>query len=147
MEVLLKESIPTLGEIGEVVKVRPGYARNYLLPRGLAVEANPKNVREMEHHQRQLAAKRDKQKQQAEVLAQTLGALTLTFVRESGEEGKLFGSVTTKDVVEALRREKVAVDRRQIQLDAPIKTLGEHAVTVKLHPEVAVTVKVRLEKG
>ena len=132
MEVILKEEVPKLGSIGDVVKVKPGFARNYLLPRGLAVAADRRNLRALEHHKRVAGEKREREKRGAETLAQQLSALSLTLSARAGEEGKLFGSVTNQDIERALQEKGFAVDRRRIRLDEPIKSLGEHSVPVHL---------------
>lgn len=142
MEVILKDNVPALGQAGDVVKVSRGYARNYLLPRNLAVFADPKNLKELEHHKRSAEAKRAKRKQEAVALAERLAQQTLTLAQEAGEEAKLFGSVTTKDIAEALRKAEIIVDRKQIQLQTPIKQLGDYTVSVKIHPEITATLKV-----
>jgi large subunit ribosomal protein L9 len=142
MQVILQEDVASLGKAGEVVNVRDGYGRNYLLPKGLAVVAEPKNLKMLEHQKRVVAAKEGKRKSSAEDLASKLGSLSLTISREAGEAEKLFGSVTTKDIAEALRKEGYNIDRRDITLDEPIKQLGIFDVPVKLHPEVTGTVKV-----
>lgn len=142
MQVILQEDVASLGKAGDVVKVRNGYGRNFLLPKGKAVVADPKNLKMLEHQKRVVAAKESKRKASAEDLATKLGSLSLTISREAGEAEKLFGSVTTKDIAEALRREGYTIDRRDIHLDEPIKQLGIFDVPVKLHPEVTGTVKV-----
>jgi len=142
MQVILQEDVASLGKAGEVVKVRDGYGRNFLLPKGKAVLADPKNLKMLEHQKRVVAAKEAKRKSSAEDLAAKIGSLSLTISREAGEAEKLFGSVTTKDIAEALRREGYNIDRRDINLDEPIKQLGIFDVPVRLHPEVIGTVKV-----
>lgn len=146
MEVILREEIKALGKAGEVVKVKPGYARNYLLPHGLAVIADPKNLKEMEHHKRAVQLRQAKQKKEAEGLSEKIASTAITIKKEAGEENKLFGAVTVKDIVQALRKENLELDRRQIQLASPIKTLGVHTIPVKLHPEVTATLKVTVVK-
>lgn len=146
MQVILQEKVPQLGEAGDIVTVKPGYGRNYLLPRGLAVTADPKNVRMLDHQKRVVQAKESKRKTKAEELARKLAELSLTISREAGEGEKIFGSVTTKDIAEGLRRENFIVDRHDIKLDEPIKQLGIFDVEVKLHSEVTGTVKVWVVK-
>lgn len=146
MQVILQEKVPQLGEAGDIVTVKPGYGRNYLLPRGLAVAADPKNVRMLEHQKRVVAAKEAKRKTKAEELARKLAEVSLTIGREAGEGEKIFGSVTTKDIAEGLRRENFIVDRHDIKLNEPIKQLGIFDVEVKLHSEVNGTVKVWVVK-
>jgi large subunit ribosomal protein L9 len=132
MEVILREEVPHLGTTGDIVKVKPGYARNYLLPRGLAVAADRRNVKELEHLKRVSAEKRDRERRAAETLAQKLTALRLSIKARAGEEGKLFGSVTNQDIEKALEAAGHPIDRRRIRLAEPIKTLGEHMIPVHL---------------
>jgi len=146
MQVILQEKVPQLGEAGDIVTVKPGYGRNYLLPRGLAVTADPKNVRMLDHQKRVVQAKESKRKTKADELARKLAELSLTISREAGEGEKIFGSVTTKDIAEGLRRENFIVDRYDIKLAEPIKQLGIFDVEVKLHSEVTGTVKVWVVK-
>ncbi|GIW40482.1 MAG: 50S ribosomal protein L9 [Candidatus Binatia bacterium] len=142
MEVILKEEVPSLGSIGDIVDVKPGFARNYLFPRGLAVRADPRNRRMLEHEKRVAAEKRDREKRRAEALAAKLSAVRIEIRARAGEEGKLFGAVTNKDVEEALSREGISVDRRRILLEDPIKALGEYEVPVHLPLGVQAKVKV-----
>lgn len=141
VQVILNEDVPELGQTGDVVKVRAGYARNYLLPRKLAIEANPRNLRVFEHQKRIAMQRREAQKSDALKLKDKIDALMLTIPARAGEEGKLFGSVTNIDIERALRDKGLSVDRRRILLDEPIKQLGEVTVTVKLMPEVEASLK------
>jgi large subunit ribosomal protein L9 len=141
VQVILSEDVPSLGRPGDVVKVRAGYARNYLLPRGLAVEANSKNLRAFEHHKGLAMLRREANKGQALKLKQQLEALALTISANAGEEGKLFGSVTNIDIERALRERGFDIERRKIMLAEPIKQLGEFTVPVRLDPEVEAGVK------
>ncbi len=141
VQVILSEDVTNLGRPGDVVKVRAGYARNYLLPRKLAVEANPKNLREFEHAKGVAMLKREALKQKATGLKARIEALTLAINARAGEEGKLFGSVTNIDIERALRDKGVEVDRRRIALAEPIKQLGDFTVTVKLESEVEAHLK------
>jgi large subunit ribosomal protein L9 len=141
VQLILSEDVPNLGHPGDVVKVRAGYARNYLLPRKLAVEANPRNLREFEHQKRIAMLKREALKGQALSLKEKLEALQLTLGARTGEEGKLFGSVTNLDLERALREQGFEIDRRRILLSEPIKQLGSYTVAVRLQPEVEATVK------
>jgi large subunit ribosomal protein L9 len=145
MEVILREEVPHLGVTGDIVKVKPGYARNYLLPRGLAVIADRRNVKELEHLKRVAAEKRDREKRTAETMAQKLTALRLTIKARAGEEGKLFGSVTNHDIEQAIARAGYTVDRRRIRLAEPIRALGEHLVPVHLGPSVDAHVTIVVE--
>ncbi len=142
MEVILKEDIPNLGQMGQVVRVRDGFARNYLLPRGLVLEANKKNLRGVEHQKRVIAEKRERLVRQAKTLAERLMALSLVIPVKTGEEGRLFGSVTNIDIERALKDKGFDVERRNIHLDTPIKNLGDFDVPVRLAVDVTATVKV-----
>jgi large subunit ribosomal protein L9 len=144
VQVILSEEVTNLGRPGDVVKVRAGYARNYLLPRKLAVEANPKNLREFEHAKGVAMLKREALKQKATGLKARIESLTLAINARAGEEGKLFGSVTNIDIERALRDKGVEVDRRRIALAEPIKQLGDFTVTVKLESEVEAHLKVNV---
>jgi large subunit ribosomal protein L9 len=145
VQVILNEDVPNLGRTGDVVKVRPGFARNYLFPRKLAIEANPKSLRAFEHHKRVAIGKREVQKTEASELKRKLEALTISIGAHAGEEGKLFGSVTNIDIERALREKGFSVERRKIQLAEPIKQLGEFTVPVRLQPEVEASLKVEVK--
>ncbi|MGH9832829.1 MAG: 50S ribosomal protein L9 [Blastocatellia bacterium] len=142
MELLLKEDIENLGVRGDLVKVRPGYGRNYLLPRGLAIQATPGNVKQIELQRKSLlkkeAVERDTATQQADLLKE----VTLEFARKVGEHGILYGSVTSMDIAEAFAAKGFEVDRRRVLLKDPIKEPGEFEVPVKLHREVTTNIKV-----
>jgi len=142
MEVILKEDIQNLGKMGEVVRVRDGYARNYLLPRGLVLMANKKNLKGFEHQKRVVASQKERVVKQAETLSQKLAGAALTIAVKAGEEGKLFGSVTNIDIEKALRAKGFDIERRKIHLDEPIKSLGDYEVPVRLTADVTATVKV-----
>jgi large subunit ribosomal protein L9 len=142
MEVILREDIKTLGRAGELVRVKPGYARNYLLPQGLAYEATEGNKKRIAAESKARAVRGQAEKTEAERVAAALGAVSLTLSGKAGEEGKLFGSITAQDVADALAREGHTVDRRRIELEHPIKTLGAHTVVVRVHPEVHAEVRV-----
>jgi large subunit ribosomal protein L9 len=141
VQLILSEDVPNLGHPGDVVKVRAGYARNYLLPRKLAVEANPRNLREFEHQKRLAIVKREALKTAAMSLKDKLEAVQLTLGARTGEEGKLFGSVTNIDLERALRELGFEIDRRRILLAEPIKQIGSYTVPVRLQPEVEAVVK------
>jgi large subunit ribosomal protein L9 len=145
VKLILREDVENLGKGGELVEVKAGYARNFLLPRGLAVLANPKNVRELEHQRRVADAKAAKSRASAEAVAKRLAETPLTLKRKVGEQEKLYGSVTAIDLVEALAARGVQLDRRLIELAEPIKTLGEFEVPVKVHREVPARLKVKVE--
>lgn len=142
MEVLLRDDIDNLGARGEVVKVRLGYGRNYLLPRGLAVQATPANVKRIELQRKALLKKATEEKAVAEQQAQLLNDVTLEFTRKVGEHGMLYGSVTSMDIAEAFTEKGYEIERRKIALKDPIKEIGEYEVPVKLHREVTANVKV-----
>ena len=145
MKVILKDDVKNLGRMGDTVNVKTGYARNFLLPRSLAIEASERNQREVESLKKQLALRAIKQKEDALAAAERINALVLTFKAKAGEEGKLFGSVTAMDLEEAAKAQGVAVDRKKIALEEPIKRLGEYSVQVKLFQDVAATMKVVVE--
>ncbi|MEY2668495.1 MAG: hypothetical protein RJA59_1133 [Pseudomonadota bacterium] len=145
MKLILREDVYNLGKGGELVEVKPGYGRNYLIPRGLAVLANPKNIREVEHQKAVAAAKAAKLKASAEAIAKRLSDTPLSFKRKVGEQDKLYGSVTAMDLAEALAGRGVQIDRRSIDLAEPLKTLGDFEVGVKLHSDVVGKVKVKVE--
>jgi large subunit ribosomal protein L9 len=144
VQVILSEEVTNLGRPGDVVKVRAGYARNFLLPRKLAVEANPKNLRAFEHAKSVAMLKREALKLKAAGLKERIEALTLALTARAGEEGKLFGSVTNIDIERALREKGFELDRRRIALAEPIKQLGDFTVTVKLESEVEARLKVNV---
>ncbi len=145
MKLILREDVENLGKGGELVDVKPGYGRNFLLPRGLAVPANPKNVRELEHQKSVAAAKAAKLKASAQAVAKRLAETPVTLKRKVGEQDKLYGSVTALDVAEALAARGLEIDRRSIDLAEPIKTVGEFDVPVKLHSDVVGKVKVTVQ--
>ena len=136
MEIILQEDVENLGAIGEVVKVRDGYGRNYLIPRGLAVEANRRNLRVLEHQKRLTAVKKEKDRQSAQGMSDRIAALSLTIQARAGEEDRLFGSVTNIDIEKALTAQGVTIDRRKIMLAEPIKQLGTYTVPVHLSSDV-----------
>ena len=145
MKLILREEVENLGKGGDLVDVKPGYGRNYLLPRGLAVLANTKNVRELEHQKKVAEAKAAKAKASAEAVAKRLAETPVTLKRKVGEQDKLYGSVTALDIVEALGARGMQLDRRIIDLPEPIKSVGDHEVPVKLHRDVVGKVKVKVE--
>ncbi|HET8733403.1 MAG TPA: 50S ribosomal protein L9 [Anaeromyxobacteraceae bacterium] len=145
MKLILREDVYNLGKGGELVEVKPGYGRNYLIPRGLAVVANPKNIREVEHQKAVAAAKAAKLKASAQAVAKRLSETPVALSRKVGEQDKLYGSVTAMDIAEALAARGLEIDRRSIDLAEPIKTVGDFEVGVKLHSEVVGKVKVKVE--
>lgn len=144
MEVILQEDVAHLGHIGEIVKVRDGYARNYLFPRGLAVLANKRNLRELEHQRRVVEEKRQRVAATAQELAAKISRVELKFSARAGEGGKLFGSITNLDIERELRDKGFEVDRRRIRLDEPIKALGAHKVTLTLAAGVPCEITVQV---
>ena len=145
IEVILREDVQSLGKAGELVRVKPGYARNYLLPHGLAFEATEGNRKRIAAETRAKAVRNQAERTDAEQRAAMLGGVTLTLTGKAGEEGKLFGSVTAQDIADALAARGYEVDRRRIELEHPIKSLGHHTVGVRLHPEVRAEVHVSVE--
>jgi large subunit ribosomal protein L9 len=142
VQVILREELSNLGTTGDVVKVKPGYARNYLLPRGLAVEASVRNLHELEHQKRVLADKRLREQKSAAAIAEKIGSVKLIFQVRAGDDGKLFGSVTNQDIHRQLEERGFSIDRRRILLEEPIKSLGSHDVVIHLGPDTKATVKV-----
>ena len=146
MEVILREDIDKLGTRGQVIKVAAGYARNFLLPKRLAVTATEANKKIVEQERQAHLRKEAKAKGEAEELGKLMGAVTITIAQKAGEADQLFGSVTSKDIVEALAAQNYSVDRRKIHLDEPIKQLGEFKVPVRLHKDVTVDITVIVVK-
>jgi large subunit ribosomal protein L9 len=142
MQVILREDIDKLGKIGDLVKVADGYARNYLVPQKKAIEATPDNVRSMEHAKKMVADRLRKLKKEASAEADQIKGLTITIKAKVGEEGKLFGSVTSMDIAEAAKAQGVNIDKRKIALEEPIKRVGDYTVTVKLHADVTADFRV-----
>src|SRR5918999_5569151 len=142
MDVILKEDIANVGKIGEVVRVRDGYARNYLLPRGLVMIANKKNLKTFEHQKKIVGDQKQKIMRQAQSIGEELTGVTVSIAMRAGEEGKLFGSVTNIHIEKALKAKGLNIDRRKIQLDEPIKTLGDFEVPVRLTADLSVPIKV-----
>ena len=146
MKLILREDVENLGKIGEIVEVAGGYGRNYLLPRGLAVKASSKNLKEQEHQKKLIQARMDRQKKDAQEMAGSLDSVSCTIARKTGEDEKLYGSVTSRDIEEALREEGVSIDRKRILLEEPLKKLGVYTVPVKLHADVTGNIKVWVVK-
>jgi large subunit ribosomal protein L9 len=147
MKVILQENIDTLGHIGDIVKVAPGYARNYLLPKKLALLATTGNAKALEHAKRQLEYKKNKMLEQMKGIAAKIEGLSLVLNHQAGEGDKLFGSVTNMELAEQLAAQGIEIDRKKILLAEPIKQLGEYSVAVKLHPEVVANLKVVVAKA
>ncbi len=142
MEVILRQAIEKLGHTGDIVRVSPGYARNYLLPHGLAYPATPGNRQRLEQERTRLEASENERKQAAETLAARLEEVSLTFSARVGEEGKLFGSVTSADIAQQLEAQGFEIEKRQIDLHEPIKALGVYRVPIRLHADVHPEIKV-----
>jgi large subunit ribosomal protein L9 len=146
MEVILREHVDNLGKRGEIVKVADGYARNYLLPRKLALPATEGNKKHVERERRKMETKEAGEKSQAEAVATSLANVEITIARRVGETDQLYGSVTSGDIADYLKTKGFEIDRRRLILPEPIKTIGEHDVPLKLHREVTVPLKVRVVK-
>jgi large subunit ribosomal protein L9 len=146
MEIILREDVENLGARGDVVKVAAGYARNFLLPRKLGVAATDSNRKIVEQERQAHLRKEAKLQGEMQDLAKLLGAVTVTIARKAGENDQLFGSVTAADIADALAAQKYQIERRKIQLDEPIRTLGEHKVTLRLHREVPAEITVNVTR-
>ncbi len=145
MEVILREDVEKVGARGAVVKVADGYARNFLLPKRLAVAATDANRKIVDQERDAYVRREAKVQSDAQSLAQLMANITLTFRHRVGENDQLFGSVTAKDIADALEAQKFHIERRRVQLEEPIRTLGEHEVTLRLHRDVTVPIKVVVE--
>ena len=146
MEVLLKKEVKNLGKQGDIVKVKNGFGRNYLFPKGLAAPATAKNLKVLEQEKLTESKRLEKVKKSAEEVAERLKKISCTIVRHAGEEDKLFGSVTSMDIGDSLRNEGFEIDKKDVLLDEPIKKLGIYQIPVKVHPEITVEVKVWVVK-
>jgi large subunit ribosomal protein L9 len=146
LKLILKERVPELGAPGDVVEVSRGYARNFLLPRGKALEATEHNVESLRRQKGIMAARGEREQERATELAERISHLTCIIKEKAGEEGRLFGSVTSMDIAGWLQTQGVEVDRRKVELEHPLKALGEYEVAIKLYPEVQATLKVVVEK-
>ena len=142
MEIILRQAVENLGHTGDIVKVSPGYARNYLIPRGLAYEATAGNKKRLEQERARLEAAENERRGAAQGIAGTLENVSLTFSARVGEEGKLFGSVTAADIAQQLEAQGIHIEKRQIDLHEPIKALGVYRVPVRLHADVKPEIKV-----
>jgi large subunit ribosomal protein L9 len=147
MQVILLERVAKLGQMGEVVRVKDGYARNFLLPQGKAMRANDANIAKFEAGKAQLEAQNLETRKEAEAAAERIEGMTFVVIRSASDGGALYGSVTTRDVAEAAEADGVTLDRKQIVLVAPIKELGIHPVTVRLHPEVDASISVNVARS
>lgn len=144
MKVILTSDVGNLGEMGAIVNVAPGYARNYLLPKNFAVEANTRNIKVLDHTKRMIEEKVKKLKLTAKGLADKLSALTIYLTSKAGEEGKLFGSITNKDIAEALEAKGFNIDKKRIILENPIKRIGTHQVKIRIHTEITAELNVEV---
>ncbi|MBW1849919.1 MAG: 50S ribosomal protein L9 [Deltaproteobacteria bacterium] len=142
MEVILRQDLDELGLEGDIVNVAKGYARNYLVPKGLALEASPQNIKTLELQRKKIDVKRLKAKENAETVKQQIEEMVITFKHKSGEEGKLYGSVTSMDIASYLESKGIIIDRKKIVLEKPIKELGEFEAIIKIYPEVTGVIKV-----
>jgi large subunit ribosomal protein L9 len=147
MQVILLERIGRLGQMGDVVNVKDGYARNFLLPQGKALRATKDNMEEFKTRRVQLEAQNLEQKKEAEAVAGKLSGQSFVTIRQAGDTGQLYGSVSTRDIADIIKAGGFTIDRRQVVLDRPIKTLGVHALTIALHPEVHVKVSVNIARS
>ena len=147
VELILLQRVEKLGQMGEVVKVKPGFARNYLLPQKKAIRASKENLARFEDQRAQLEAQNLKRREEAERIAERVGGLSVVIIRQAGESGSLYGSVTSRDIAEASTQGGLAISRSQVRLDNPIKTLGLSTVRVMLHPEVLLTVTVNVARS
>jgi large subunit ribosomal protein L9 len=144
MKVILKEDVKNIGSMGQIVDLADGFVRNYLVPRGLAVEANVKNIKSLEHEKKVIQEKAKKIRNQAQDLAGKISDLTLVIKAKAGEEGKLFGSVTTMDIAEQLKNAGFEIDKKKISVEEPIKRIGSYSVKVRIHPEIATEVNLQV---
>ena len=144
IEIILKEHVEHLGERGQIVKVAPGYARNFLFPRKLALAVTPENKRQVERERVKAEAREQEEIKAARVVAATIEAVEITIARRVGEHDTLYGSVTAADIADALTARELTVDRRKITLAEPLRTLGEHVVPVKLHRDVTANIKLKI---
>ncbi|RLC23551.1 MAG: 50S ribosomal protein L9 [Deltaproteobacteria bacterium] len=142
MEIILWQDVDGLGLEGDVVDVAKGYARNYLIPKGIGVEVSPRNMKILETQRKKIEVKRLKAREEAEKLREKIAATEISFSQKAGEEGKLYGSVTTMDIAASLEKEGIVIDRRKIVLEKPIKSLGTFDVPVRIYPGVTGTVSV-----
>ncbi len=147
MDIILLQRVEKLGQMGEVVNVKPGYARNYLLPQKKALRATKENVAEFEQRRTQLEADNLDRRQEAERVAGRLDGLSVVLTRQASDSDQLYGSVTTRDIADEVTEAGFTIDRRQVELDRPIKTVGLHRVRVRLHPEVAVEVTANVARS
>lgn len=144
MKVILKEDVRNIGTMGQIVDVADGYARNFLVPKGLAVDANVKNIRAMDHAKKTIQEKAKKIRGQAQDLSDKIANMTIVIKAKSGEEGKLFGSVTSMDIAEQMKNQGIDIDKKKIVIEEPIKRLGSYRVGIKLHSDVTTQVTLQV---
>ncbi|GAA5093959.1 50S ribosomal protein L9 [Bartonella acomydis] len=147
MDIILLERIPRLGQMGDIVSVKDGYARNFLLPQGKALRANEANKKHFEIQRAQLEARNLERKSEAQKVAEKLDGTSFIAVRSAGETGQLYGSVSTRDISEIITSEGFSIERNQVELNHPIKTIGLHTITLSLHPEVQISVIINVARS
>ncbi|EJF81616.1 RRP-L9 [Candidatus Bartonella washoeensis] len=147
MDIILLERVPRLGQMGDIVSVKDGYARNFLLPQGKALRANEANKKHFETQRAQLEARNLERKSEAQKIAEKLDGQSFIVVRSAGETGQLYGSVSTRDISEIITNEGFSISRNQIELNHPIKTIGLHTITLSLHPEVQISVIINVARS
>ncbi|GAK53671.1 50S ribosomal protein L9 [Candidatus Moduliflexus flocculans] len=145
MEIILKQQVENLGKPGDRVSVSNGYARNFLLPKGMAIQATKSNLAQLEHEMRLIEQQKQKEIKDAEKIGNKIRSLSCVLKRKVGEQDKLFGSVTSIDIANALKEHGIEIDRKMIQLEEPIKELGTHKIPIELHPQVVVELKVKVQ--
>ncbi len=146
MKVLLKQDVPKIGKKGQILEVKEGYARNFLIPGGLAVEASGGAMKQIEEEKKASDRHKAKEKEEAQDLAKKIEELSILLKHKAGDEGRLFGSITSAEVAEALKHKNFNIDKKKIVLEEPIRLVGDYEVKIKLHPEVAAHLNVRVEK-
>jgi len=144
MEVILRTDVPKLGKAGDIVKVKDGFARNYLIPKGLAIPANQKTIKALENQRKIILAKAERERRKAQSLAEKLTGLTLTFYRKVIEGDRIYGSISAQDIVKALEEKGLSLERRFVLLEEPIKQLGTHEIPIRLGPDVEVKINVEV---
>ena len=144
LELILRSDVPGLGRAGEVVKVRPGYGRNYLIPRGLALAATRGNMAQLEHQKRLIAAEQARVLAEHKAMAQKLKGVSVSIARKKGQDNKLFGSVSSKDIAEALAQQNIQLDRKLIKLDEPFKAIGTYEVPIKFSGDISESIRVNV---
>ena len=146
MKVLLKQDVAKIGKKGELLEVKEGYARNFLIPKGLAIEATGGTLKQYDEEKKATERKKEREKEDAQALAAKIKGLTITLRHKAGEVGRLFGSITSTEVVEALKEKGHEIDKKQVQLDDPIRLVGKHEVKIKLHTEVIASLHLEVTK-